>query len=451
MTQKWNLQDIRPTEPRRQRPNRPSLTISNDRPATNNPTPKERVVSESDIDMAAERVEIHDGNKDRKRSFLMVTSVVVGLVVLVIGLSAFLSKTTLTVYPEYYEPVVNAEFTAYPEKKGESLAYEVITIEATGERQVSATGEEYVETKAEGFIEITKSTAGSEQLVKNTRFRTPGGQVFRIQEPVVVPGALKNASGTLVPGSIRAKVVADAVGEEFNIPAGTKFDVPGFKESNLNELYNSISATNNEAISGGYKGQKFMINDADLSTKRQELQLELRDKLLAQVKTEKPAGFVAFDTAVAITYTALPPVSHGQNLVTIREEAVLQLPLFKEEDFAAFVAKETTATYDREPVRIIDTGVLTFSYVDSNTSSNNIANLTELKFKISGKPTIVAEFDAEKLQNDLAGKAKTSISAVLTAHPGIKSARVESKPFWRRSFPEDPTDIVIVEVVGEEK
>lgn len=449
MTQKWNLQDIRPTEPRRQRPNRPSLTISNDRPAPSRPPMRENIEREEDPDI--EHVEIHDGNKDRKRSFIVISSVIAGILILVVGLSAFLSKTTLTVYPEFYEPVVNAEFTAYPERKEGALGYEVITIEQTGERQVAATGEEYVETKAEGYIEITKSTAGSEQLVKNTRFRTPDGKIFRIQEAVIVPGALKNAAGTLVPGTIRAKVVADAAGEDYNAAAGTKFDVPGFKESNLNELYNSITATNKEALAGGYKGQKFMINDADLSTKRQELQLELRDKLLAQVKTEKPAGFVAFDNAVAITYTALPPVSHGQNLVTIREQAVLQLPLFKEEEFAAFIAKETTATYDREPVRIVDSSVFTFAYVDQNTSSNNIANLTELKFKIAGKPTIVAEFDAEKLQNDLAGKAKTSISGVLTAHPGIKSARVESKPFWRRSFPDDARDIEIIEVVGEEK
>jgi hypothetical protein len=102
-------------------------------------------------------------------------------------------------------------------------------------------------------------------------------------------------------------------------------------------------------------------------------------------------------------------------------------------------------------VRIIDTSILDFSYTDPAINATNIANLTSLTFKIAGKPTIVSEFNAEQLQKDLAGKAKTSISTVLTAHPGIRSALVSSKPFWRRSFPDEPADIVVVEVIGEER
>jgi hypothetical protein len=37
----------------------------------------------------------------------------------------------------------------------------------------------------------------------------------------------------------------------------------------------------------------------------------------------------------------------------------------------------------------------------------------------------------------------------LTAHPGIKSAKVESKPFWRTAFPENPEEIVIEEVIDD--
>lgn len=447
MTQKWNLQDIRPAEPRRRPRVEQRPVVVSTRPSTNREVGDLEITRGSDVDT----IEVKDGNKESKKKYTILATVVVLLIGAIFGLSALLSKTTLTVYPEYSEPVVNAEFIAYPDKRDGELSYEVMTIETTGEKQVKASGEEYVETKAEGFIEIMKSTAGAEQVVKNTRFRSPDGKIFRIQEGVTIPGAVKDSTGKLVPGTIRAKVVADAAGEEYNLAAGTKLDVPGFKESNLTDLYNSISATVREPLIGGYKGQKFMINDAELSTARQELELTLRNQLLDRIKNEKPAGFTSFDSSVALTYQELPTVSYGENLVTIREQAYLQLPLFKESDFAAFLASETVPTYSDLPVRIADIGTLTFSYSDQNTSATNIANLTSLTFKIVGKPTIVSEFDAEKLQSDLAGKAKTAISTVLTAHPGIKSARVESKPFWRRSFPEDAADIEIIEVVGEEK
>lgn len=442
MTQKWNLQDIRPAEPRRPRP------TAGTRPVMATPRPQPQEESEdNDIDM----IVVKDGNKESKRKYVLLGSIAVLLIGAVFGLSALLSKTTLTVYPVYNEPVVNAEFTAYPDRREGALSYEVITIETTDEAQVAATGDEYAETKTEGFIEIIKTTAGAEQLVKNTRFRSPDGLIFRIQEGVTVPGAIKDSTGTLVPGTIRAKVTADAAGENYNLASGVKLDVPGFKESNLNELYNAVTAVVREPLAGGFKGQKFIINDGELATARQKLQQELRDALLLRIKSEVPAGFTTFEAAVALTFQELPTVSYGENLVTIREQAFLQMPLFKEADFAAFLAKETIPTYDREPVRITDTKALEFSYSDLTTNSTNIANLTALTFKIVGKPTIVSEFDAEKLQADLAGKAKTSISTVLTAHPGIKSARVASKPFWRRSFPDDASDIEILEVVGEEK
>ncbi len=441
MTQKWNLQDIRPAEPRRRQPTQQPT------PAASQPQRYTSRLEDSGDDVST--IVIKDGNKESKKKYVLLSLVVGVLVISVFSLSALLSKTTLTVYPEFREPTVNAEFTAYPDRREGALTYEIITLDATGEKQVEASGEEYVESQAKGMLEIVKTTPGSERLIKNTRFRSPEGRVFRIQESVVVPGAIKDASGTLVPGTIQAEVFADAVGQEFNLAAGTRFDVPGFQESNLNELYSSIYATNRDAITGGYKGQKFIINDNELGTARQELQLELRDQLLARINTEKPAGFTTFPNSVAFTYEALPTVSYGENLVTIREQAVLQMPLFKQEEFANFLAKETISTYNREQVRILDTATLEFSYADLNTNSSNLANQTALTFKIVGKPTIVSEFDAEKLQADLAGKSKTSISTVLTAHPGIKSANVSSKPFWKRSFPEEPEDIIVIEVVGE--
>ncbi|HMO78513.1 MAG TPA: hypothetical protein PKA42_02070 [Candidatus Paceibacterota bacterium] len=439
MTQKWNLQDIRPAESRRRQPATRPLNVSQ------RPT----VPNDDNVDDGSEPIAIHDGNKSKKKKYLILSTIVVILIGSIFGLSALLSKTTLTVFPEFREPVVNADFIAYPNRRDNSLSYEILTIDDVGEKQVQASGEEYVESQAKGVIEIIKTTPGSERLIKNTRFRSPDGLIFRIQESVVVPGALKDTTGALVPGTIQAEVFADTVGQEYNLAANTRFDVPGFKESNLNELYASIYAVNREAIAGGYKGQKFLINDAELSKARQELQLELRTKLLEKVNTEKPAGFTTFGGSIAINYEALPTVSYGENLVTIREQAVLQLPLFKQDEFASYIARETISTYNREPVRIVDTSTLSFSYKDLATNSSNLANLTAIDFTLSGKPLIVSEFDAKQLQKDLAGKAKTSISTVLTGHPGIKSARVSAKPFWRNSFPEEPTAIIIVEVIGE--
>ncbi len=453
MSQKWNLQDIKPAEKRRRIPPR---EVKGDVQSNSSSMPKRPDINnesfdEEKTDDNVSTIVIKNSEKKSKKSLFVIGGTALAVIIAVLVVSSMMSKTTLTVYPEFKEPNINAEFTAYPDRREGELAYEVMTIEETGEAQVKASGEEHVETQAKGTIEIIKTTTGSERLIKNTRFRSPEGRVFRIQESVVIPGAVKDGEGNLVPGTIRAEVFADDVGQEYNLPAGTRFDVPGFKESNLNELYNAIYAENREAFTGGFNGPKFMIEEEELSTNVQALQMDLRDKLLARVDSERPAGFVTFPEAVAFTFTELPTIQYGEDLVTIRQQATLQLPLFKEAEFAGYLAKETITTYNGALVKISNPEDIEFKYKDQNHNATNIANLTSLEFTLVGKPQIVWEYDAKQLKEDLAGKPKTAITTVLTGQTGIATANVSAKPFWKRSFPSDPEDIEIVEIIEEKE
>jgi hypothetical protein len=392
---------------------------------------------------------IDDGNKSSKNRLVLSVVLFVVIVGSAIGLSALMGKTELTLYPEFRQPNVSAEFTAYPDKRADALSYEIMTLEATGERQVKATGQIQVEQQTTGMIEIVKTTPGAERLIKNTRFRSPDGLVFRIQESVVVPGAVNDGSGGSVPGTIQAEVFAEEAGEEYNLVAGTQFDVPGFKEGGFTDLYNGISARNPATFTGGFNGPQFQIDESELSTARQALQMELRDNLLTRIDSEKPADFVAFKDAVAITYNQLPAVEYGQDLVTIKEQALLQIPLFQEIEFGSFIAKETVATYDGGDVRVDDPGELKFNYTNPTTSVSVIANEPALEFRLTGKPLLIWEYDAVKLTKDIAGLPKTSINNAITAYGGIRAAKVHITPFWQQTFPENSEDIIVIEELKE--
>ena len=436
MSQKWNLQDIIPAEPRKKRsivP--PTMDVSNPPAQRSAPADREHIPS----------IIIENGSK--KSSSRIIISILIFVVIVggALGLSALLGKTELTIYPKYREPNVNAEFTAYPDKREGALSYEVMTLESTKESQVKATGQTQVDIQATGKIEIIKTTPGAERLIKNTRFRTPDGLVYRIRESVVVPGAVKDGDGASVPGTIQAEVFADEAGEAYNIPAGKTFDVPGFKESNFTALYDAITARNPEPISGGFSGPQFQINDSELSTARQQLQVDLRNDLLARVENEKPAGFIALNDAIAITYNQLPAVEYGDDLVTIREQAILQIPLFEVTAFGSFLAKETVPTYEDGPVRVDNPSILSFHYTSATTSFSVIANEPSLSFNLTGKPLLIWEYDIDKLTDDLAGLPKTAINNAVAAYPGIEGARVHITPFWKRTFPDDPSEIIVTE------
>jgi hypothetical protein len=437
MSQKWNLQDIRPAEPRRRTSKNPPQMVR-----------RESVHVEQKEDIPT--IEIESGKKTRRTRWIIASLVFFVVFGGLIALSAFLSQTTLTVIPQLREPNINAEFVAYPDRRADAVTYEILNLEATGERQVTATGQEQVDTQAKGVIEIRKSTPGTERLIKNTRFRSPEGRVFRIQESVVVPGAVDTGEGGLIPGTIQAEVFADEAGEEYNLPAGTTFDVPGYQEGGFDGLYQAVTATNPEEFTGGFSGPRFIIAEEELQTARQALQVELRDTLLTRLENEKPAGFITFPGAISMTFSQQPAERYGDNLVTIKEQAILHLPLFKADEFATFLAEQTIATYAGNPVRIENPDTLTFSYTEIETSASVLANLPSLRFNLTGRPTIVWEFDLDQLQSDLAGKPKTAINTVLTGYPGIESAQASVKPFWRRTFPDNPEDIVVIEVLDGE-
>lgn len=441
MSQKWNLQDIRPAEPRKRRI-LPQQTKISSTPSDNSEVFERNTMSEREH---IPSIIVQDGTK--KGTNRLIISIVLFVVIVggAVGLSAIMGKTEITIYPEYREPNISAEFTAYPDKRDKSLSYEIMTLEATSESQVKASGQTQVEVQATGKIEIIKTTSGAERLIKNTRFRTPDGLVYRIKESVVVPGAVNDGQGASVPGTIQADVFADDVGEKYNIPAGTTFDVPGFKEGGFTAQYEAITARNIEAITGGFSGPQFQINDSELSTARQALQIELRNNLLSRVANEKPADFIAFPDAVAITYNQLPAVEYGQDLVTIREQAILQIPIFQATEFGSFLALEAVPTYEGNPVRVDDPSVLTFRYSSATTSSSVIANEPSLTFNLTGKPLLIWEYNAQKLTTDLAGLPKTAINNAVAGYPGIDGAKVHITPFWKLNFPENAEEIIVKE------
>ncbi len=464
MTQKWNLQDIRPAQPRQ--PRRPieadnarqnmnegklvrpqSHSVEPNFTHTNHTHAPDREGEERDpIDTEDDgTIPVINGVKRNRNNLYIGITLAVLVLIGGLSISALTGGADITIYPKVRELNVNAEFTAYSEKKPGELSYEILTLEDTKESQVKATGKETVTKQATGEIEISKSTPSAERLIKNTRFATTDGLVFRIQESVVVPGAVKGTDGKSVPGVIRALVFADVAGDTHNLPTGTLLTVPGFKEGGYTDLYNAISAKNTSAFNDGFNGPKFIINETELSTARQTLQLELRNSLLAKIKAEAPADFTNFESAIAITYSQLPPTQYGDELVTIKEQAVLQIPLFKKDEFAQFIAKETIVGYENEPVRIDNLQNLTFSYVNATTSQSNIANEQQLKFKIAGVPKIVWTFDGEKMKTELIGKEKTAFNVVLGNYTGIERGEVEVRPFWKRSFPTKLNDIKIHE------
>ncbi len=321
---------------------------------------------------------------------------VFGFIVIGFAGSYLMGGATITVYPRFFEPNLNATFTAYKEAPAGELGYEVMTLDATGERQVKATGQEDVKEQAKGTVTIYKSTPGTQRLIKNTRLQDASGKIFRITESVVVPGS---TDGT--PGSVTADVFADEPGEDYNLAEKTRFTIPGLESDTA--LFNAIYAENDAAFTGGFVGQKFILDDAQLGAAQESLHEELKQTLLDQLPEKQPSNMILFNDAVTFTYESLPSVAYGEDMATIKEKAILQVPLFKKDDFATYLATATIPSYDGASVRLDKVDAITFTYTNPDILNTNLSSLPNFEFSLKGRPILVYTFDKTKLASDLTG------------------------------------------------
>ncbi len=439
MAKDWKLQDIKP--PERQR--RPRRTASSEQARAHRGEQEANTsTTGGDGRSRGPRTRNVSDSRKRRRKTLLGIGVVIVVVVAGFGVSSLLRGVEVRVYPKFEDVNIDATFTSAAEPEAGQLGHELLTLEETAQRTTTASGEEEVSEQAEGTIIIYNEYSTSPQrLIKNTRFESPEGLIFKIPESVEVPGYTENESGEIVPGTLTTEVFAESPGEQYNI-GPTRFSIPGLEGT---DQYEAMYATSDTSFSGGYEGPRFIVAEDTLANIRTELRDELRQRLLERLPNERPAGFELFENAVTFSFESLPHTRESGEAVLVRERARLMIPLFKDEEFAAYIAENTVAGYESRPVRIEDTSDITFTYPSTSTSPS--AGEGEVTFLLRGDARLVWTFDKEQLRSDLAGKQKTALPSVLSGYPAIVRAEATIRPFWKQSFPGEPDSIEIVEIL----
>lgn len=463
MAQKWNLQDIVPPDRERKtigsrqhtsgrvpagRDMRPQSTPPvYEQPTTFNTTPAVQTPPPYDgVDAAIERLEVTDGRLSRVRRSIFIGVAVVILAFFGFTATILLSGADVTVTPKVHKTSVQATYTAKIKPETGELGYELLTLEETAEKQVAATGQEDASVKATGKIIVSNEFSTTPQkLVKNTRFESPSGLVYRISDSIEIPGYTKGSNGSITPGVVTATVVADGAGESYNLTTG-RFTIPGLKGS---EQYDKMYAnTDKEGIVGGFEGKKFIIDETELATTKQKMQTELRDKLLARIETERPNGFILYKDAITFSYDSLPATGASNNAATLKERAMLHVPLFNEAAFASFLAKETVPSYKGEAVHLRDPQTLTFKY--DVQPLEDISTKDSLTFDLSGTTQIIWNFDEEALKKELASQSESALPTILKDYPSIDKAQAVVRPIWKGSFPSNLDEIKVTESLPTE-
>jgi len=390
---------------------------------------------------------VHRGAGGRKyMGFVLWSIPVFVLVFLVISFSTLFEKASLKITPRQETISVDSVFTAFREQKADALSFEVMILDGNEKKIVRATEVKQVRQKASGQIVIYNDfNSRSQRLIKNTRFETPDGLIYRIRESVVVSGQ-KTAGGNVVPGSIVATVYADEPGEKYNIGL-TDFVVPGFRGT---PRYAKFYARSKTEMNGGFVGVIKTVSQEELEGVGNELKTIVKQKLLENARTQVPDNFILFDDAVLVNFSDIQDINEqtevGADTIEVVQRAKLHAFIFDKENFSNYLAGMLVTGFTQDDrVIILNLTDLNFTLINKEQISP-VAD-EEIQFSLLGNPQFIWIFDEEDLSNKLAGQSKDELKSILAQFLSIAKAEVVLRPFWKQSFPDDPRDIKVEQVI----
>jgi len=349
-----------------------------------------------------------------------------------------LSGATVEIKPRTQTVTVDASFTARKDESTEGLHYQTATIAKDGKLAVAGTEDEFVQTKAAGVIIIYNNFNTEPQLlIAGTRFQTDKGLIFRINQPVTVPGK-KIVDGESVPGSAEAVITADKTGPDYNIGLAD-FTIPGFKGD---ARFDKFFARSKVPVQGGFSGNRKKISKEDLENARTRVRNELEANLARQAEKDIPTGFVLPKGSYYIEYESLADTPEATG-VMITERATYHGIMFNSTELGQEINKKldtnTALVYS-----VASAENLTIGLKHETSTSTKPWEAQTLSFTLKVSTSLVSVVDTEKLRDELIGKPRNSLNAILSTHPSIEKAEVTIRPFWNSSFPLERDKITVI-------
>jgi hypothetical protein len=366
-----------------------------------------------------------------KKPFV-IGGIVMALLAVILVLSTVFHGATVTVTPRTQAVSFKNDLSAVKSSTTGGLSFQAKVIKQTGSVQLKATGEKQVNTQASGVIVIYNNySATSQRLVKNTRFETPEGLIFRVNDSVTVPGK----KGT-VPGTVEAVVVADEAGDKYN--AGLKdFTIPGFKgDPRFSAFY--AKSKPSKPLAGGFSGTVKIVAEADLIKAQADIKTKATVELLKQADAQVPQGSVFFPSASVISCSSLPQENVSSSEVLVKMECTLSAAFFDTMALSSKLAQIKADGYNGEAILVRGIDALTFVPRDGFDPAAE-----SLSFTIEGDSTFEWAYDETTFRQKLVGTKKSQMASIIQAFPTIEKATASIMPPWLGTFPKDAKDITV--------
>jgi hypothetical protein len=361
--------------------------------------------------------------------------IIVLLAIFVLSSEFIFNKAEIKIWPKTDDKNLTEDILVSTAEKAINFESKTIPGEIIEEEQVAhqdfpATGETTEGQKATGKIRVYNTYSTSPQiLIKNTRFISSEGKLFKTTEKVVVPGGTYN-KGKLQPSYIDVNVAADQPGDEYNIGPST-FSIPGFVGT---ARYTAFYGKSSEAMSGGSFGKVAQIQKDDLDKAKKELVAKATEEGKNYLKSNLSEEAVLLDGAIfqeILSASSSLPVGYKAATFNYQVKVKLRVMVFSKTDLKNLSEKLIAA--DLPEGKKIKDGSLNTDY-DFYSLDLNSGKMT-LKSSLSAK--IYSGIDENKFSQNLAGKTLEEARQSISSQPEIDKVQIRSWPFWTSNLPKD--------------
>ncbi len=307
-----------------------------------------------------------------------------------------------------------------------------------------ATGTESVSRKASGKITIYNAYSSSPQpLIKDTRFQSPDGKIFRIAQGILVPGA-KIVDNKIVPSTVQVTVYADKPGAEYNIEP-TRFRIPGLQGS---PKYEGFYAESSESMSGGFVGVAKVPTESDIIKAKDKNRKTLEDVLNAEASLSIPSDIKIIDKAgrFIVLKEDVNKITDDAGEFKVTTFGSKKLFGFKEVDVLGALETELVnevklqSRKDGEDEEVkLDLGEHSITYAEPRIDFDK----REMSVVIKFHSIWTRAFDKDSFKTAVMGKRESELGPVIKSFVGVKSVTVNLWPFWVGKIPTNPNKVSI--------
>jgi hypothetical protein len=323
-------------------------------------------------------------------------------------------KTEVVIYPTTEKTEINEDVLVRATGSiGENEIRGIVLSEkVSDQRKFDVEGRRMLEKETEGEIKVCQDYRDSTaNFVEGTRFISDGGKIFFATESFSLPSRKINEGCAIV------EVIAAEPGEDYNIPADSKFALPGLHGSTIYGNVKGVSFTIKEE--GVLKEVPYLDDES-----MQVAENQMKEDLFRQAKEillEKYSGeyLIENDTQYTVEITERDLIEEGEDSFYFKLDVLVKVIAVAREDVDGYISNILPDYYtwreDTEEVNI------SFRRINFNEGEADIF------FEFSGD--VYQEIDGKYWARELKGLDFEKAEMLIKQDISTEDVVIKNKPF----------------------